>query len=356
MAGATKRQQSDTSSRQLLPSTPRSTQEQATPRVAVVGASGHLGANVVRALLASGFEVRAIDQVWSSTLTGLRIQRATADVTDPATLAAAFAQVDVVINLAAVVSVSGSVGGRVEAVNVDGAFNVARACGESGLPLVHCSSVHAFGLATIGALGLIDESSPRVEPGAAAYDRSKWAGEQAVRESMINGLEAVFVNPTGMLGPYDAEPSLAGRTLLSIAKGRMPLTGPGGFDFVDVRDVANGIVGVLRRGRSGESYLLGGEWSRIADLNRMAARLAGRRPPIAEIPYAVAAALAPLAEWAGRVGGSKPVFTPESLNTVKHGPRVDCSKAQAELGFRARPIEDTLVDTYSWFRRAGLLG
>lgn len=323
--------------------------------VAVVGASGHLGASVVRALLGSGKAVRAVDRAWRSTMDKLDIDRATADVTQPETLASALDDVDAVINLAAVISVSGSIGGLVESVNIDGATNVANACLERNLPLVHCSSVHAFNLAAVGSDGVLNETSPLVGDAGAAYDISKRAGANAVVDLVADGLDAVVVHPTGLMGPYDAEPSLAGRSLLAIAQGRLLLAGPGGFDFADTRDVADSVVAALQHGRAGHRYLLGGRWHSTAELNRLSALAAGVRPPVATIPLPVAAAMAPVAELMFKAVGVKPIFSRESVATLRHGPTVDCAKAERELGHTARPIEQTLSDTYDWFRAVGLL-
>ncbi len=323
--------------------------------MAVIGASGHLGANLVRVLLGDGLRVVSVDKSWRSTLDGLDVERVTADVLQPHTLDAALADVDAVINLAAVISVSGDPHGLVRAVNVDGATNVATACGERSLPLVHCSSVHAFDLSGTGPSGVLTEDSPFVGDGGAAYDRSKRDGAIAVQQLAHSGLDVVTVHPTGFLGPFDAEPSLAGQTLLSIARGRLPFTGPGGFDFVDVRDVAQGVLLALRHGLPGERYLLSGEWYAVAEMNSRAADIAGARAPIATMPMALVEALAPWAERAARVTGVRPIFTPESVATVRNGPRVDTTKASRHLGYEARPIDDTLADTFSWFRQTGML-
>ena len=234
-------------------------------RITVTGATGHVGANLVRALLARGDQVRAlIHRIHrdNRSLAGLDVERVAGDVLDPASLDRAFAGAEVVFHLAALISIQGDRGGLVPSVNVGGAKNAAEAALRAGVRrFVHTSSVHAFDL-TRG--GVIDETSPRSDgPHLAAYDRSKAAGERAVREVLARrGLDAVVVHPTGIIGPFDFEPSRMGRTLLGLRDRSLPSLVAGGFDFVDVRDVVQALLAAAERGRTG------GELPRTRQLDR----------------------------------------------------------------------------------------
>jgi len=252
----------------------------------VTGASGHLGANVVRALIATGETVRAVDVRPGAALAGLDVEFMKGDVLEPAMLESAFVGADFVLHLAARISTAGDPDGSVRRVNVDGVRNVAEAALRAGVRrVVHCSSLHAF---DVGATrGPVRENSPRASAAALpAYDRSKAAGEDELRRVIDRGLDAVIVNPSGIVGPVDPEPSRLGRVLLAMFRGRMPIAVRGAFDWVDVRDVSAALLAAAERGRTGENYLLGGHRASVAELGRVAAEVAGRRPPRVVAPLA----------------------------------------------------------------------
>jgi dihydroflavonol-4-reductase len=142
----------------------------------------------------------------------------------------AFEGANVVYHLAGVISVVGPMGGLVESVNVDGTRVVAEtALAVGATRLVHCSSVHAYSMAAAGQV--IDESSPRSTGGLLpAYDRSKAGGEFEVLRVVDRGLDAVIVNPTGVIGPRDEAPSRMGTVLLALWRRRLPAVVAGGFD------------------------------------------------------------------------------------------------------------------------------
>ncbi len=323
-------------------------------RVAITGASGHVGANLVRRLGAAGVAVRAVVRRNRRPVEGTGAEIAAADVGHPDALRRVFDGADVVVHLASLISILGDRGGAVFRVNVDGARNVAEAAAAAGVRrLVHVSSIHAY---RHDAPGPLDETAPKV--GAhegAAYDRSKALGEQAVLEvATRTGLEVVIVQPTAIIGPWDFAPSRMGRTVLAVARRRLPAVVPGGFDWVDVRDVAAGIEQAARIGQPGASYILSGAYRPISDLLAIAARIAGVRPP-PTLPGWTARAVAPVAERIGARLGKEPLVTRESLATLRFGRPVSCAKAARELGYRPRPPEEAVADAVRWFRDHGYL-
>lgn len=326
-------------------------------RVVVTGASGHLGANLVRLLVERGNRVRVTLHRHARALEGLDVEVVGGDVLDPESLRAAFAGMEIVYHLAGVVSMRGDAGGLVPAVNVQGAANAARAALECGVRrMVHCSSIHAFDL-TVGS-GPVDEGGERVPAGSrrhSAYDRSKAEGERRVREAVGRGLDAVIVHPTGVMGPFDFEPSRMGRFFLRLWRGTLPALVRGGFDFVDVRDVAAGIVGAAERGGRGESYLLGGRFCTVAELAAVAAEATGRRHLRPTLPIGVARLGVPCLRLAAAVARTEPLYTAESLAVLRHGRAVDHSRARRDLGFSPRSVEESVADVYRWFTAQGLL-
>ncbi len=316
---------------------------------AVTGATGHVGASLVRALIDDGRTVRAINRQPGAALAGLDVEFVVADVVDPDSLRRALAGVDVVYHLAALISIAGDPDGRVRATNVDGVRNVATAALEAGVRrFVHCSSVHAFDLERPG---VITETSARaVDPHLPAYDRSKAAGEVELRKVVDQGLDAVITNPSGVLGPNDFAPSRMGAVFLALARRRLPSLVAGGFDWVDARDVATGMMAAETKGVTGENYLLGGHRHSIAELAALAEHCTGVRSPRVSAPMWLARATAPAGLWWSRWRGTQPLFTPESLHALLTDPTVSSAKAARELGHEPRATEDTVRDVYAWFR------
>ena len=325
-------------------------------RFIVTGASGHLGANVVRALVEAGESVRAVDVRPGAALRGLDAEFVRGDVLDPSTLENTFSGAEFVLHLAARISIAGDPDGSVRRVNVDGVRHVAEAALAAGVRrLVHCSSLHAYDVG--GTDGPLRETGPRAtDSRLPAYDRSKAAGEDELRRVVDRGLDAVILNPSGMFGPVDPEPSRMGRVLLAMFVGRMPITVKGAFDWVDVRDVAAALIAATDRGRRGENYLVGGHRASVTELGRLAAEVAGGRPPRLEMPLApVRLAAAAAVRLVGRRRAGRLLLTPESLHALETDPVVDCSKAIAELGYRPRPLAETVADLHASFVADGRL-
>jgi dihydroflavonol-4-reductase len=316
-------------------------------RVVVTGSTGHLGANLVRALIERGDRVTALVYGSPRALEGLDVEIASGDVRDLAGLRRAFAGAEVVFHLAAHISITGSQGGLVEAINVEGAANAAEAALAEGVArLVHCSSVHAF---DIHRAGTIDETAPRPGAAACAYDRSKWAGEQAVQARVARGLDAVIINPSGILGPNDHGPSRIGRVLLDIQRRRLPALIPGGFSWIDARDLADAFIAAAERGERGHNYLVGGPWISMREFADRAAKVANVRAPRLTVPLSLALGATPLLARLTR-DGREPLFTEESLVTVQAKARINDAKARARFALEpARPIEESFADMYAWY-------
>jgi dihydroflavonol-4-reductase len=278
-----------------------------------------------------------------------------ADVLDASSLEASFQGAGTVYHLAAVISVTGDPTGRVWAVNVDGVRNVAETALSAGVRrLVHCSSVHAYDLEA--GERAVTETSPRATAaGLPVYDRSKAAGEAALMEVIDRGLDAVTVNPTGVVGPYDFAPSRMGSVFLALFRGRLPALIDGGFDWVDVRDVASSMLAAETQGRRGENYLLPGHHRSLPELAAVAEQVSGAPKPTLTVPMRFARLWSPLADMVSRRTGNPLWYTTESLHALRFDPAVSSAKAETELGHRPRPFDDTVKDIHDWFTGQGLL-
>jgi dihydroflavonol-4-reductase len=243
----------------------------------------------------------------------------------------------------------------VHAVNVDGTRNLLEASRAAGVRrFVHFSSIHAFRAEPLDEP--LDETRSLVGASGFAYDRSKADSDRLVQAAVNSGLDAVVIHPTSVLGPCDHEPSLLGRTLIRMATGRMPILVPGGYNWVDVRDVVSAAVASLERGVAGERYLVGGHWVSLRNLATRVALVAGCRPPLWTAPMWLARFGIPFSRAYGWLANSVPVFTREALHTVEFSHRdIRTGKARRHLGYEPRAFESTIEDTISWFRDAGFL-
>ncbi len=317
--------------------------------IAITGVSGLAGANLVRALLAEGRQVRGIIHHEKRAVSGLGIELVQADVRNLDALMRAFTGVEVVYHLAAQISLAMDSWNEVEAINIQGVRNVVEACLKCGVKrLVHFSSVHALQQEPDDQP--VDEDRPlatasRFPP----YDRSKAFGEIEVQKGIERGLNAIILNPTGMVGPFDYYPSYFGAALLSIAKGNIPALVSGGFDWVDVRDVVSAAIRAEQDAPSGSRYLLSGHWRSVQEVAKLAARIAGRKPPRLVIPLRLAYLAAPLMPLIAKINGSQPIYTNVTLDALKSNRSVSHARATRDFDYQPRPFEETIFDTLEWF-------
>jgi dihydroflavonol-4-reductase len=322
----------------------------------VTGAAGHVGANLVRALLARGRRVRCLVRDDTRALDGLDVERVRGDVLEPDSLTRAFAGADVVHHLAARISILGGEHGRVWETNVGGVRRVVEACLGCGVRrLVHYSSVHAFDQHPLDEP--VDETrGPADDRRYPVYDRSKAAGVREVLAGVERGLDAVVIHPSGVIGPHDYKPSRIGRFFLELSRGRICARIAGGFDWVDARDVAEGALAAEERGRTGERYILSGRYATVDELVELWGDISGIRMPGWTAPMGLARLGAPFVGLYARVFHREPLFTSEALHALRGNPVYVREKAGRELGYSPRPLAQTLADTHAWFCEAGFIG
>lgn len=323
-------------------------------RVAVTGAAGFVGGNLLRQLSEQGHEVVAIDRT-SSPHAPQGVRWVQASVLDAEEMRRALEGVEVVYHLVAMITLRMQ-DEKAWHLNTVGVRTVARAALDTGVrKMVHLSSIHAFDQDLVD---VIDETAPRsVRPEIPVYDRSKWAGEQELRKVIDDGLDATICNPTGVWGPADHGSPLSRLNMLAhrAARGRMPaFVSKAGFDLVDVRDVAAGVMLAAEKGRTGENYLLGGEFTPIIDAMHGCARAVGRSGPRIAVPIGALAAIMPVLEPIGARLGSD-VLSKAALGPLFASPLVDISKARNELGYTPRSMSTTATDLVRFFEESGRL-
>ncbi len=315
----------------------------------VTGGTGFIGRVVVRKLLARGYRVTALARSESGAA-GLRDMGAAVvrgDVTDRESMRAGMNGCDVVFHIAAVYDFSPAGMAQSEAVNVGGTENVLGLAFELGVPrIIYTSTVAVFG-DTRGELP--DETYYAGGPFLTEYDRTKWLAHYEVAEALIaQGAPIIIVLPGGVYGPGDT--SWLADMMRLYHRGLLPiLPGPESvITFAYVDDVAEGHILAAEKGRLGECYILAGPAVPIGEMVDFWAQLTGKRPPVARIPARAARRLAPLAGRAQSALSLPQAFSGELMRTMGASYAARSDKARVELGWRPRPIQAGMLETFEW--------
>jgi dihydroflavonol-4-reductase len=326
--------------------------------VIVTGATGHIGNVLVRELLAAGRVVRALvlPDDDKRPLAGLNVEIVYGDITDPESLKSAFAGAELVFHLGGIVTIMPGMAGILERVNVGGMRNVIAACRAAGVRrLVYTSSIHAIAEPPHGTV--IDESQP-FDPDRVLgdYARSKARATLLLLDEVRKGgLDAVICCPTGVIGPYDYGISNIGQLILDFASGHLKSYVSGAYDFVDVRDVAHGLILAADKGQAGRHYIFSGAQVQVPELMAELAHDIGYPAPTYRIPTMIARAAGILASVYYRLLRRKPVFTAYSIDVLRSNSLVSSERAREELGFTSRPWQESIRDHVEWFRSEGML-
>ena len=319
----------------------------------VTGAAGHLGSTIVRLLSQAGQNVRALSLAGETQRARRGVTWYTGDVRRPESLRALFSGLDgrdvCVIHAAGVVDISGEMSARMRDVNVEGTKNVIALCREFDVRrLVYVSSVHAIPeREDMGVMREIRAFSPDAVTGG--YAKTKAEATQAVLDAAAAGLDAVVVHPSGILGPYDDAGNHLVQVLRDYLRGKLPACVRGGYDLVDVRDVASGCIRAALHGRSGECYILSNRHYEVSDMLKLAREAGGgRKLPV--LPMWMAEAAVPLLGLVAKLRRQRPLYTRYSLYALKSNDRFDHDKATAELNYRPRDLRATIRDTVRYLK------
>jgi dihydroflavonol-4-reductase len=289
-----------------------------------------------------------------SDLDELDVDLVQGDLLDPKTLINLCQGAEVVFHLAAQVAIENRYSEYVYETNVTGTKNIIKAANFSRVrKLIHFSSIHAF--QTESPHLMLDESRSLVETNKSIYAFTKAEGERVVMKAVKEGLNAVILNPTAIIGPFDYRRSLLGRALLKIYENKLAFLVSGGYNWVDVRDVVSASINAIEWGRRGEKYILSGEFSSLQQLSAMIRKISGCKIPLI-IPVSLARIASPFFWIYSSITKDQPLYTSQSLDILVNSPtNISNSKARKELGYEPRPLEQTLIDTYDWYRENNLI-
>lgn len=322
--------------------------------IVVTGASGHVGNNLIRELNRRGVKPRVVihnpDHA-EKPLEGLDFEAVNGDVTDIDSMIEAFKGAEMVYHCAAWISITPGMYKKLRKVNVEGVVNVIEACRRNNVKkLVHVSSIEALGDPGEGIVAT-EEMGFNPDKAMLEYGVTKAEASLLIQEAVREGMNIVTVCPVGIIGPNDYKSSQMGNMMIDFYKGKLPAyPGYGGFDWVDVRDVADAIILAGEKGKSGEFYILTGGHTTNAEMMEILEKVTGTKKPRMALPYWLMSTAGFFAEFYYKATGKEAVITRDSARILKSDLKASSDKAKKELGFNPRPLEQTFKDHFEWIR------
>ena len=322
--------------------------------ILITGAGGHIGNVLVKLLYSKGHrELRLFAQENEdiSYIEKYAKEVVRGDIRDPFAVSAAVRGCEYVFHLAGLVQISGMRKKLVYDINVGGTRNVVQACLEKKVKrLLYVSSVHALKGQT--ATGSIDESlDSDVNNLPGDYAKSKAMATIEVMNALQKGLDAVIVFPTGVIGPYDFRSSYTGSAIKGyIDAKKTQYYFDGKYDFVDVRDVADGIYRAWKDGEKGQGYIISGSVSSLEEIIQTVEATTGHMIKRHKVPRAVVLMAAIFAPLYYAIARKKPILSKYSVEVLMSNSNITSQKAQEKLGYKPRPLSRTIRDMVRWHR------
>lgn len=330
-------------------------------KVLVTGSTGHLGANLVRRLLEDGVDIRVLvrpgrDQ---TALDGLAVERVEGDLRDPEAVSRAVKGCAQVYHCAALVStIEGNAAHKRDVfdTNVQGTRHILDSAVRHGVDKVVVSG-------SLSATGYDGDRPSHEDMPFYPFDRhlpygfTKHLVEHHCLQAHANGLNVVVATSCAIVGPHDYAPSRIGRVLIDYAHGKLRAYIPGGFEFVSTRDIAEGHVLAMAKGRSGQKYIISTAYATVDDLLDLFGEVTGKPKPRLRLPPPVMAAIAEVADktWFRTFPNQPRRFTPAAVRLLSMKRRADHGKARTELGYLPTPLKDAIRDAYDDFVRRGVI-
>ena len=318
----------------------------------ITGGKGYVGFALVKELESRGERMRLLLRTDSPYFDGMDVEKFMGDVTSLEQCEKAFEGADTVYHVAGIVDISGTKDKQVWSVNFEGTKNVVAACKKCGVKnLVFCSSVDAIPTSdNVNIISEIDSFDPDLLEGT--YAKSKAAATQFVLDSADENLKVCVVHPSCCIGPYDNNNTSSVGTMLNLyLKGLFPVSLDfGGYNFVDVRDVAKGMVAAAEKGGNGECYILSGYAHTLDEFIRTLAFVCGNKPPKIKLKKSFIVGLLPTIEKIFDTLKLPPLLNDYSVRKLCENCNFSCFKAKDELGYNPMTLEESLRDTVKWMQ------
>ncbi|CCQ49866.1 hopanoid-associated sugar epimerase [Crocosphaera watsonii] len=320
----------------------------------VTGGTGFIGANLIRLLLKKGYEVRALVRPQSSleNLKPLDIEIIKGDLND-INLSEKIRDCNVLFHVAAHYSLYQADKEQLYNSNVLGTRSILQAAKQANIErIIYTSSVAAIGVGNPGEIVNETHQSP-VNELVGHYKKSKYWAEQEAKKAIIKGQDIVIVNPSTPIGPLDIKPTPTGEIILRFLRRQMPAYVDTGLNIIDVRDVAQGHLLALEKGKTGERYILGNKNLSLKALLEELSQLTGLKAPQQTLPLWLPLTVAWVEETLLSPLGKKPSIPMDGVKMSKQPMYYDPSKAINELGLPSSPIKNALQDAINWFTNNG---
>ncbi len=318
----------------------------------ITGVTGFLGCTLAKALIARGKKVVGLRLPQDKEHLLSEVEYQIGDITKPYTLSGFFKQAEgkraVLIHCAGIVTIASGDDKQVRKVNVDGTRHIVDLAMRYQIDrFIYVSSVHAIKEGTDGTV-IKETTWFSADSVKGIYGKSKAEATAYVLGAARQGFHAMVVHPSGMIGPGDDSGGYMTETIRAFLKGRFPAAVEGGYDFVDVRDVAEGIIRCAEHGRQGETYILSNRYITVKEMFEILSILRGKPKKYRTVPLKMLTPFALLIEKVERKRGFPLLITPYSLYTLGSNGNFSHEKADRELGYSVRPIERTLADMTAW--------
>ena len=321
----------------------------------VTGATGHIGNVLVRELIENGYEVTAFIREGESIapLQDLPVKICYGDVRNKESLKKAFIGADWVFHLAGLIDIGSGNKKMMYEVNVQGSKNVVQACKEEHVKkLIYTSSVHAIPEKKNNEV--ITETKEFSEKWVkGTYAKTKAEATKYILSQAGEELEIVITHPSGVIGPFEYIPSNLGQLIIDCANKKMGAYLKGAYNFVDVRDVAKGVLLSAEKGKNGECYILAGHIVSVKQLMHYVEEITGVKAPNFKIARWFAYATGFLSELYYKIRKEKPLFTSYAVYTLGTNCNFSSQKAKEQLGYTVRDMKQTIQDTIDWFIKQG---
>lgn len=325
--------------------------------ILVTGGTGFIGNHIVRRLCAENFPVRILARSTSQldSLESLPVEVVIGDLSDRESLKPAVKGCQTIFHVAADYRLWARDPQELYRSNVNGTANILAVAFESGVSrVVYTSTVGTIGFPANGAEGT-ENDFPDPDQLAGHYKRSKFQAEQTALRYAREGYPVVVVNPTAPVGERDRKPTDTGKIILDFLNRKMPAYIDTGLNLVDVRDVAEGHLAAMARGRPGERYILGGRNMSFKEILNALAEITGIPAPSVRLPYGFALCAGATDTCLALLTRKPPRIPLEGVKMARHKMYVSSAKAEQELGYRAGRVENALERAVEWFRNNRLV-